>query len=146
MLVSRSARPTIDRSDESGAHAAQRLESARVIWLTTVDRGGTPQTSPVWFLWEGDEFSIYSLDSPRVRNVNRHPEVSLNLDGNGMGGDIVVVEGQARIDHSAPSAAENVDYLAKYGPVMDDRGWSPEWFAGRYSVPIRITATKYRYW
>jgi len=144
--VSRSGRSTIDLDDEKGAHAAQRLESARVFWLTTVDAGGMPQTSPVWFLWDGDEFLVYSLDSPRVRNASQHPEVSLNLDGNGMGGDIVVVEGRARIDRSTPSAAENEDYLAKYGPVMADRGWSPEWFAGRYSVPIRITPTKYRYW
>lgn len=124
----------------------QRLESARVIWLTTVDPDGMPQTSPVWFVWAGDEFVVYSLDSPRARNVSQHPEVSLNLDGNGMGGDIVVIEGRARLDRSAPSAAENEDYLSKYGPVMDERGWSPEWFAGRYSIPIRIAATKYRYW
>lgn len=144
--MSRSGQATIDRNDEKGAHAAQRLESARVIWLTTVDPGGMPQTSPVWFLWDGGEFLVYSLDSPRARNVSQHSEVSLNLDGNGMGGDIVVVEGRARIDRSAPSAAENEGYLAKYGPVMADRDWSPEWFAGRYSVPIRIIPTKYRYW
>ncbi|MEA2010330.1 MAG: TIGR03667 family PPOX class F420-dependent oxidoreductase, partial [Actinomycetota bacterium] len=68
------------------------------------------------------------------------------LDGNGMGGDIVIVEGTARIDATAPSAAENAEYLVKYKLVMDDYGWTPEWFAGRYSVAIRISPTKYRYW
>ena len=114
--------------------------------MTTVDGDGMPQTSPVWFLWEGDEFLVYSLDSPRVRNIDRHRQVSLNLDGNGLGGDIVVIEGLARIDESAPSAADNESYLRKYRPILDERGWTPEWFAGRYSVPIRISATKYRYW
>ncbi|MCJ7782275.1 MAG: TIGR03667 family PPOX class F420-dependent oxidoreductase, partial [Acidimicrobiia bacterium] len=115
-------------------------------WLTTVAADGTPQTSPIWFLWDGDEFLLYSLESARVRNLTSKARVSLNLDGNGMGGDIVVVEGTARLDETAPTAAENSAYLAKYEPVMDENGWTPEWFAGRYSVPIRITPTRYRYW
>lgn len=138
--------PTIDRTTDKGAHAASRLESDRIGWLTTVSPDGMPQTSPIWFLWDGERFLIYSLDSPRVRNVAEHPQVSLNLDGNGMGGDIVVVEGTAVIDDTAPSAADNPVYLEKYGPVMEGYGWTPGWFADRYSVPIRITPTKYRYW
>jgi len=29
---------------------------------------------------------------------------------------------------------------------MDGNGWTPEWFAERYCVPVRISVTKYRYW
>jgi len=136
----------IDPADSGGALAAERLAAERIGWLTTVAADGTPQTSPIWFLWDGDEILIYSLDSPRVRNLKSHPRVSLNLDGNGLGGDIVIVEGTARIDNEAPSAAENGEYLVKYEPAMDGHGWTPEWFAGRYSVPIRITPTRFRYW
>ena len=144
--MTRSGNPAIDRSEEKGERAAHRLETERVIWMTTVNEEGVPQTSPVWFLWDGDEFLVYSLDSPRPTNVAQHPEVSLNLDGNGLGGDIVIVEGVAAIDASTPPASEHDDYLEKYRSVMESRGWSPEWFAGRYSVPIRISPTKYRYW
>lgn len=136
----------IDQRNERGAHASQRLGSDRIGWLTTVAPDGTPQVSPVWFLWDGHEILVYSLDSPRARNVAEHARVSLNLDGNGLGGDIVIVEGTARIDNETPSAADNPAYLEKYRPVMDDYGWTPEWFAGRYSVPIRITPTRFRYW
>ena len=62
------------------------------------------------------------------------------------GGDIVIVEGTARIETDAPSAADNPAYVEKYLPVMNDYGWTPEWFAGRYSVPIRIAPTRFRYW
>ena len=137
---------TIDRTDQRGRHAAGRLESDRVGWLTTVAPDGTPQTSPIWFLWNGDEFLVYSLDSARVRNVRANPRVSLNLDGNGRGGDIVVVEGTARIVEDYPSAADNPAYLEKYGPIMAEYDWSPQWFASRYSVPLVITPTRYRYW
>ena len=144
--MTRTGTARIDLEDEAGARAAERLQQERIGWLTTVAADGTPQTSPVWFLWETDEFLLYSLDSVRVRNLTNRARVSLNLDGNGMGGDIVVVEGTARLDETAPTAAENPAYLAKYEPVMDQHGWTREWFAARYSVPIRITPTKYRYW
>lgn len=144
--MTRSGIAGIDQGDERGAHASHRLASDRIGWLTTVAPDGTPQASPIWFLWDGDEILVYSLDSPRARNVAKHPRVSLNLDGNGLGGDIVIVEGTARIDPETPGAADNPAYVAKYLPVMDDHGWTPEWFAGRYSVPIRITPTRFRYW
>lgn len=136
----------IDRSDERGERAARRLETERVIWLTTVSADGTPQSSPVWFAWDGEEFVVYSLESARVRNIGVHSKVSLNLDSNGRGGDIVVVEGDARIDRDYPSAAGNLSYLAKYRTVIEGNDWTPQWFAGRYSAPIRITPTRYRYW
>ena len=87
--------------------------------MTTVAADGTPQVSPIWYLWDGDEFLVYSLDSTRIRNLGGESRVSLNLDGNGRGGDIVIVEGTARIYTTAPSAAENATYLDKYKPVMD---------------------------
>lgn len=144
--MTRTGVPEIDPTHSGGTHAIARLTTERIGWLTTVAADGTPQTSPIWFLWDGDEILLYSLDSPRVRNIEAHPRVSLNLDGNGLGGDIVIVEGTARIDRAAPSAADNGDYLVKYEPVMAGNAWTPEWFAGRYSVPIRISPTRYRYW
>jgi PPOX class probable F420-dependent enzyme len=144
--MTRTGVPEIDPTHSGGAHAIERLTNERIGWLATVAADGTPQVSPIWFLWDGDEILLYSLDSPRVRNIEAHPRVSVNLDGNGLGGDIVIVEGTARVDRKVPSAAENADYLVKYEPVMAGNGWTPEWFAGRYSVPIRITPTRYRYW
>ena len=144
--MSRSGLPHIEKDSEAGMRAAERLANDRVAWFTTVASNGTPQTSPVWFLWEDDEILIYSLESPRARNIQTHDRVSLHLDGNGLGGDIVILEGSARVDESAPSAAENPGYIAKYESVMDGHGWTPAWFAGRYSVPIRVKPTRFRYW
>lgn len=136
----------IELGDKKAAHAADRLTRERVAWMTTVAADGTPQTSPIWFVREGDEFLMYSRTSARVRNIENNPGVSLNLDGNGLGGDVIIVEGSARIVDDAPSAAENAEYLAKYRPVMDKNGWTPEWFADHYPVAVRITPTRYRFW
>jgi PPOX class probable F420-dependent enzyme len=131
---------------EPDSRAGQRLQTDLIGWLTTVTPGGTPQTSPVWFLWNGTEFLVYSVDGARTRNVATNPRVSLNLDGNGLGGDIVTLEGTARIDQDAPSAAHRPDYLAKYQERMDSYGWSAEKFAADYPVAIRISPTRIRSW
>lgn len=146
MSSTRAGVSLIDPTDPKGIHAIERLTKDRIGWLTTVAADGTPQTSPIWFLWDEDIILIYSLDSPRARNIVNRQRVSLHLDGNGLGGDIVVVEGTASIVQSTPPSAENPRYLAKYGPVMEGNGWTPQWFDERYSVPIRIAVTKYRYW
>lgn len=138
--------PSFDRSTPAGERAADRLARDKVIWLATVNAHGIPQTSPVWFLWDESSFLVYSRRSARVTNIQAHPQVSLNLDGNGKGGDIVVVVGTARIDESLPSVADSPTYLAKYGAAMSANSWSPEWFTSNYPVPIVITPTKLRYW
>lgn len=136
----------IDQREQAGVRAAHRLRTERVGWVTTVADDGTPVTSPIWFTWSGDEILMYSLKSNRVRNISERTRVSFNLDGDGLGGNVVVIEGDAWIDRQMPSASENAEFLAKYQPVLDQYRWTPEWFADRYSVPIRITPTKYRYW
>ena len=113
--------------------------------MTTVDAKGTPQPVPVWFLWGGeDSILIYSRpDTPKLRAIERNPRVSLNLDGNGTGGDIVVALGEAAVSDDPP--ADRIPaYVEKYRPRLDWNRWSPEQFAADYSVPIRIRVTRIR--
>ena len=126
---------------------SRRLDDEVVIWMTTVNANGQPQTSVVWFWWDGSEFLIYSLDpSSRVRNLAENSHVALNFDGNSRGGDVVTIEGVATIDPEAPTAAEMDDYVAKYGRRMD-RGWGgPEGFARKYPTAIRVKPVRVRSW
>src|SRR3954451_7916261 len=50
-----------DPATPFGERVAQRLREEVVIWLTTTGADGTPQPAPVWFLWEGETFLIYTL-------------------------------------------------------------------------------------
>ncbi len=98
----------IDETTRAGARAGRRLREEIVAWLTTVSPDGQPQASPVWFLWDtADEIWLLSKsDTPRVRNIAANPRVALNLDGDGRGGSIVSLEGEARIDEwiTSPNA------------------------------------------
>lgn len=125
----------------------ERLDSEPIIWLTTVRNNGQPQTSPVWFLRRGNELLIYSLpNTARVANVRSNPRVALNLDGNGVGGAIVTIEGTARVAEELPAASEVAEYVSKYQRFMERNGWTPEVFASRYSAPIVVTMARGRSW
>lgn len=109
------------------------------MWLTTVTPSGAPLPRPVGFLWDGEEsVSVYSQPGARIRNIVRNPNVTLNFGGDGNGGDIVVLSGTAEVDESAPSAAENAAWMAKYANEFDRFGLTTESYAQRFSVPVRI--------
>ena len=137
----------LDPSTPAGARALARLAEERIIWLTTVTSAGQPQTSPVWFLYADGEFLVYSLPgTARTRNLAANPRVSLHLDGNGRGGDIVSIEAEARVDPGTAPSTEVAPYQERYASWIADHGWTPESFARDYPVALRIRPTRVRAW
>jgi PPOX class probable F420-dependent enzyme len=135
----------IDESTEFGARVARHLREEIVVWMTTVTPAGSPLPSPVWFVWDGAESVVmYSRPGARVRNIEANPRVALNFPGDGRGGDIVVLSGNAAIDNGAPPAGPADEYRAKYDEHIARIGMSPETFVQRYSVPVRIQLTRLR--
>jgi PPOX class probable F420-dependent enzyme len=64
-------------ADDEQVYLEERLAREVVIWLTTVRSDGQPQTSPVWFVWDGQSFLIYSIPrSQKVPNIRGNPRVS----------------------------------------------------------------------
>jgi PPOX class probable F420-dependent enzyme len=125
-------------------HVVERLERSVVIWLTTVDPSGQPQSSPVWFLWQDGRFVIYSLaGTPRVRNVRTNPLVALNLDTDGEGGDVVTFEGRATLEDGPPST-DLPAYQAKYLGRILDFGWTAQSFARDYPQRIVVQPLRVR--
>jgi PPOX class probable F420-dependent enzyme len=135
----------IDTGSEFGARVVRRLAQETIGWLTTVGPDGTPQPSPVWFLWDGETVLIYSQpNTPKLRHIAANPRVSLNLDGNGRGGDIVILTGDARVDDTAPSSDTLPAYQAKYAVGIRQLGMTAEGFAQAYNVPIRFRPARLR--
>jgi PPOX class probable F420-dependent enzyme len=138
-------RPVIDESTEFGARVARHLREEVVVWMTTVTPAGAPLPMPVWFHWDGGEqVTMYSQPGARVRNIEANPHVTLNFAGDGRGGDIVVLSGTATADHDGPGADRAPEYLAKYDAHIARIGLTPETFAERYSVPVRIQLERLR--
>ncbi len=128
-----------------GATIRRRLESEVVVWLTTVGADGTPHPNPVWFLWDGDTLLVYNRPTAgRVSHVRDRPRVGLNFDGDGRGGAIAVIAGDAEIAEDAPAAPDHPAYLAKYSEHIARIGHDAASFARDYPVAIRIRPTRFR--
>ena len=129
-----------------GARVVRRLADEPIAWLTVTDAGGTPQPAPIWFLWDGETALIYSDHAAkRLAHLRARPRVAMHLDGDGKGGDIVVLTGGIADAPDAPAPSDNPAYLAKYGDFIAGGPWgTPDVFGETYSVPLRFTPTRLR--
>lgn len=130
-----------DPSTPFGERVARRLRDERLIWFTTVDAKGMPQPTPVWFLWDEatSTFLMYSrADAKRLAHIQQNPRVAFNFDGNGTGGDIIVITGEAQMSPSDPPADQLPVYVEKYRAFIARLYDTPERFAAVYSVALRI--------
>jgi PPOX class probable F420-dependent enzyme len=136
-----------DQTKPDNAHVEQRLREEPIIWLTTVRPDGRPHTVPVWFLWDGETFLIFSQPGNlKIRNLQRNPHVTLAIDGTKQGGDVVTVEGEAEL-LSEPSRNIVVPaYGEKYASLIKEMGAHTERMVEDYSQPIRIKPAKFITW
>jgi len=124
---------------------AGRLQSEQIIWLTTVRADGTPQPTPVWFLWTNNSFLIFSQPSAlKVRNLQHNPKVALNFHTDEYGGNVVVFTGEARVDPNPVTAEERAAYLKKYEEGIKMIGMTPESMEAAYSTAVRVKVTRVR--
>ena len=134
-----------DSGSEQDEHALARLGRDKIAWLTSVTPDGQPQTFPVWFLWEDGGVLVYSSKKARRNsNIAASPRVSVHLEADSDGADLVILEGTARIDDATPSADRHAAYMAKYGEWMVRDLGSVDAFLAEYTVPIRVTPTRGR--
>ncbi len=104
----------LDTTTEAGARADRRLRE-EVAWLTTVRSDGQPESGPIWSLWDGETFLIYSQQGrQKLKNIARTPRVGLNLNFDAHGGAVVRTEGIAEIVEDFLPATEVGEYLEKY--------------------------------
>jgi PPOX class probable F420-dependent enzyme len=125
---------------------AQRLRDEGVAWLTTAGADGQPQSSPVWFIWDGTSLWLRSqAQAGKVRNIQVNPRVAFHLADDGHGGSIITIEGTASLETEPPELLEA--YLAKYDEAIRTAlQTSPEQLAADYPTTIRIMPTRTRAW
>lgn len=137
--------PVIDEETDFGARVARHLREDVVAWLTTVTPAGAPLPAPVWFIWDGAELvTMYSIPGARTRNLAANPRVTLNFTGDGQGGDIVILAGEAAVIRTTPPVHANRAYVQKYAGRIRRMGLTPETFGARYSEPVLIRFTRVR--
>ena len=137
-------RAVLDTSTARGMHVQSRLRKEIVIWLATTNPDGRPLVVPVWFLWDGASFLIYSVPGQKVRNIERNANVELHLNSTPDGGDVVRIDGSAQVLKKQPPAYRVPVYITKYASHIKSSGWTPESFSADYHVPLRVRAARFR--
>ncbi|MBW4716964.1 TIGR03667 family PPOX class F420-dependent oxidoreductase [Saccharothrix obliqua] len=126
-----------DPATEFGARVARKLREDMIAWVTSVDRTGTPQPAPVWFLWEDDTVLFYSRPTAkRLERLKANPRTSVNLNDDGLGKEVLVLTGDLAVDESAPPAHRHEAFTAKYGELAARTFGTNEKFAELYSVAL----------
>ncbi|MFD7368770.1 TIGR03667 family PPOX class F420-dependent oxidoreductase [Nocardiopsis alba] len=135
----------VDETTEFTARVARRLEQEYVVWLTSVGRDGTPQPNPVWFLWDGTAFTVYtSPRSHRVAHLRERPRVTLHLDGGPRGRDIVVLSGTAEFAADGGPPTGDPAYMDKYGELILRVFGSHEEFDRTHPLALRVVPDRVR--
>jgi PPOX class probable F420-dependent enzyme len=110
-----------------------------VIWMTTVTPSGRPAPRPVWFIFDGEVFTVFSSSSAaKVKHIRANPNISLNFNTDPEGGSVLVVSGKATpAEGISPSTTPA--YLEKYEARMKGIGHDLASFDKAYDLGIRIT-------
>lgn len=137
-----------DLTTKSGAAAAQRMGTEAIGWLTTVARDGTPQTSPVAFLWEEEHILLWSeASAPKVTNLVENHRCSFHLNSDHHGLQVVTIEGTAHLPPDGPPWNEVPGFVEKYAEEFVSI-WKLDIdeTASQFTQQIVITPVRTRVW
>jgi PPOX class probable F420-dependent enzyme len=136
----------LDPAKQEHARADDRLRLEPIVWLTTMAPAGQPQSTPVWFHWDGDDIAILTQPGSRkLENIEGNPRVSVHLDSRDDGEDVVTFEGLAVTVDELPVERREA-YLAKYNRLIARLDWTVEGFLADYSTVLHVTPTRVRAW
>jgi len=120
---------------------SNRLEADHYGWLTTVAKSGQPVPRLVWFYVDGTDLIVYTMpNAAKVRHIDAHSRVSLNLDSDGNGAGIIIVGGNAVVDEVGVDPRKDETYWAKYQADVEQFGLTEA--IADYSTRLRIGVDK----
>ncbi|MFI9812769.1 TIGR03667 family PPOX class F420-dependent oxidoreductase [Saccharothrix variisporea] len=134
-----------DPSTALGARVARDLSERMIGWITSVDRAGTPQPAPVWFLWHEDRVLFYSQPSAkRLERIKANPRASFHLNDEGLAHQLTLFTGTLAQAADVPPAAEHPDFLKKYEDLAIRSFGSVQRFSDLFNVAFVFTPEKAR--
>ena len=109
--------------------------------LATMRKDGSPQVSPLWYLWKDGEFVISTITSTaKWWNLKRDPRCSLCVD-DPVSGQMIVAFGNARLD-DGDVWDRTWELVAKYRKPEEVQGHMDRIFKGVQRVLIIVPPEK----
>jgi PPOX class probable F420-dependent enzyme len=126
---------------------AERFEREPIVWLSSSHPDGRPHLVPVWFVWDGEAFLVFSKPTARkVRNMAEAPNVTLAIGSAERDFDVQLVEGHAVLLEQQTAAVVPSAMWTKYAEPMASAGLSRDEFVATYRQAIRIIPTRFLPW
>ena len=133
----------LDLSRARDAHIERRLRGEPIIWLSSVRPDGRPHLVPVWFLWDGSSFLIFSQpNAQKVRNLRRSPQVMVALEATDEGEDVAIFEGEATLLDDPTITPLLPAYVEKYAALLQRIKSDPATMAASYTQAITVIPTR----
>ncbi len=119
------------------------LASQRNLVLATIRRDGTPQLSPVWYVWRDGAFYISTLNSTvKWKNLLRDPRCSGIVDHDG--GQYVFVSGVAELD-DGDVWDQTLEIVERYKTPDEIDAYMEELFTDRHQTIVRLAPERLFY-
>lgn len=124
-----------------------RLRTESVLWLGTTSPDGAPHLVPVWFVWDGQAFLVFSKPGAvKVRHIEAEPRVAIALGEADDDFDVQLVKARADL-LDRPTAEVVPDALfEKYRDQLAAIGLTRAEYVATYSQAIRIVPTRFLPW
>ena len=137
---------TLDASNPKHARADDKLRHEIAAWLTTVTADGQPQSTPVWFHWDGSTFLIYSQpDRPKLRNIAANPQgVAASRSATPTARMSSRSRGWRRSIPPRRRWMRSLRTSRSIARPIEAFGWTPSSMAADYSVAVRVRPTRFR--
>ncbi|MEO8510903.1 MAG: pyridoxamine 5'-phosphate oxidase family protein [Chloroflexota bacterium] len=130
----------------------KRLRTEPVVWLSTIDAQGFPHIVPVWFVWDGEAFVVFSKPHARkVQAIRRQARVALALGEPCDDFDVQLIEGHATVLPATTAqllrdAAIGREHARKYAAQLFALGIDAAEYAATYSAVVRVEPTRFLPW
>ena len=106
-----------------------------------------PAIVPVWFVWDGESFLVFSKPHARkVRNIIQNGRVMLAIGEPEDDFDVQLIEGRAELVDGAAGDGLRAEIATKYRAWLDGIGLGTDEFGATYAQAIRITPTRFLPW
>ncbi|HSL75977.1 MAG TPA: pyridoxamine 5'-phosphate oxidase family protein [Candidatus Limnocylindrales bacterium] len=123
------------------------LEHSDVVWLGSVRSDGRPHLVPVWFVWDGSSFVVFSKPhAQKVANIRADPRVTVAIGQPDERFDVELVEGIGQLEPARADVAASDAFAAKYRRLAATAGVTIDQFASIYSQAIRIHPLRWLGW
>ncbi len=102
-------------NDQIAQELLSSREPAKIAYVWT---DGTPRVVPIWFHWNGQEIVLGTPGAaPKVKALETRPEVALTIDTNTWPHHVLIIRGEARVEHMSGVVPEYALAAERYlGP------------------------------